>query len=675
MKPDKPLPLPPEFTDVDTYVDSLLHFGTSCTLLRTLCGGIHINDFFNRDPDLYTQVLPQEWREYFKSVEIFELLDLLMREDLETFQTQRSERESESKESYEIGNGARSEPPQSLIRYIKDVRRHLLNRDFKPNTSNRKMDRKIAVGMNVKKVHEVENFSHYVDGLTSTINANSEHKITHLVDFGAGVNYLGRALASQPYNRNIIAIESRAHVVEGAKKMDVLAKISEKTVVMRNKKEWRKMEEAEALNGTSPAGKETPLKPSMSLGANASITPTDRDLVHKEKTKRTPDESSIQTIRAKLELPKNGQGTIQYVEHLIKKSNLEEVIDQIVSPPILSDPPTIPNSLSKAQEPGLMVISLHSCGNLLHHGIRTLTANPSVRAVALVGCCYNLMTERLNPPTYKIPFLREHPRLEKTSNIGDADGFPMSTRFLEYRHKILKPIQGTGGAYETPSSHTSPTTTSTTCCPDTDADADTPSPDDDHETGIRLNITARMMAVQAPQNWTPTDSSSFFTRHFYRALLQRLFLDNGILDPPPSHGTRPPGKTAPIIIGTLRKSCYASFVTYVRGVVGKLSQPQSQSSSLEGEQISETGRLLQQKINILTDAEIQDYVTRFAERKKELSVIWSLMAFSAGVVEAMVLVDRWTFLREQEGVVEAWVEPVFEYGLSPRNLVVVGIKG
>lgn len=674
MKPDKPLPLPPEFTDVDTYVDSLLHFGTSCTLLRTLCGGIHINDFFNRDPDLYTQVLPQEWREYFKSVEIFELLDLLMREDLETFQTQRSERESESKENDEIGNGARYEPPQSLIRYIKDVRRHLLNRDFKPNTSNRKMDRKIAVGMNVKKVHEVENFSHYVDGLTSTINANSEHKITHLVDFGAGVNYLGRALASQPYNRNIIAIESRAHVVEGAKKMDVLAKISEKTVVMRNKKEWRKMEEAEALNGTSPAGKETPLKPSMSLGANATITPTDRDLVHKEKTKRTPDESSIQTIRAKLELPKNGQGTIQYVKHLIKKSNLEEVIDQIVSPPTLSDPPTIPNSLSKAQEPGLMVISLHSCGNLLHHGIRTLTANPSVRAVALVGCCYNLMTERLNPPTYKIPFLREHPRLEKTSNIGDADGFPMSTRFLGYRHKILKPIEGTGGAYETPSSHTSPTTTSTTCCPDTDADTDTPSPDDDHETGIRLNITARMMAVQAPQNWTPTDSSSFFTRHFYRALLQRLFLDKGILDPPPSHGTRPPGKTAPIIIGTLRKSCYASFVTYVRGVVGKLSQPQPQAS-LEGEQISETGRLLQQKINILTDDEIQDYVTRFAERKKELSVIWSLMAFSAGVVEAMVLVDRWTFLREQEGVVEAWVEPVFEYGLSPRNLVVVGIKG
>lgn len=666
MKPEKPIPLPPEFSDVDRYVDSLLHFGTSCTLLRTLCGGIHINDFFNRDPDLYTQVLPQGWREYFKSVEIFELLDLLMRKDLEKTQMQNLNSN---------GNGERTaegklNPPQSLIQYIRDVRRHLLNRNFKPNTSNRKMDRKIAVGMNVKKVHEVENFSRYVDGLTSTINEDSKHRITHLVDFGAGVNYLGRALASQPYNRNIIAIESRAHVVEGARKMDVLAKITEKTVVMRNKKEWRKIEEVEALNGASPAEATAPLKPSMSLGANASITPTapaDRDLTHKEKTKRTPDESSIQTIRAKLELPKNGQGTIQYVEHLIKKSNLEEVIDQIVSP---STPSESPGSLAKAQEPGLMVISLHSCGNLLHHGIRTLTANPSVRAVALVGCCYNLMTERLNPPTYKIPFLREHPRLEKTSNIGDADGFPMSNRFLEYRHEILKPIEGRGGAYESPSSCTSSSTTSASCCgpnpnePPTDADEE-----DDMETGIRLNITARMMAVQAPQNWTPRDSSSFFTRHFYRALLQRLFMEKGILDPPPSFGTRPAGKTAPIIIGTLSKKCYTTFVTYVRGVVAKLSQPSSPSGEMD-----QTGRLLQQNIGTLTDAEIETYVTRFAERKKELSIIWSLMAFSAGVVEAMVLVDRWTFLKEQECVADAWVEAVFDYGLSPRNLVVVGVK-
>jgi hypothetical protein len=54
--------------------------------------------------------------------------------------------------------------------------------------------------------------------------------------------------------------------------------------------------------------------------------------------------------------------------------------------------------------------------------------------------------------------------------------------------------------------------------------------------------------------------------------------------------------------------------------------------------------------------------------------VWSLMAFSAGVVESLIVVDRWLWLQEQEEVAEAWVEPVFDYAVSPRNMVVVGIK-
>ena len=51
------------------------------------------------------------------------------------------------------------------------------------------------------------------------------------------------------------------------------------------------------------------------------------------------------------------------------------------------------------------------------------------------------------------------------------------------------------------------------------------------------------------------------------------------------------------------------------------------------------------------------------------------MAFSAGVVESLIVVDRWLFLREhQELVKDCWVEAVFDYHQSPRNLVVVGIK-
>jgi len=50
------------------------------------------------------------------------------------------------------------------------------------------------------------------------------------------------------------------------------------------------------------------------------------------------------------------------------------------------------------------------------------------------------------------------------------------------------------------------------------------------------------------------------------------------------------------------------------------------------------------------------------------------MAFSAGVVESTIVVDRWLYLREQKEVKECWVKAIFEYGISPRNLAVVGIK-
>ena len=76
----------------------------------------------------------------------------------------------------------------------------------------------------------------------------------------------------------------------------------------------------------------------------------------------------------------------------------------------------------------------------------------------------------------------------------------------------------------------------------------------------------------------------------------------------------------------------------------------------------------------MSDGDLAEYERSFARQKHELCVVWSLMAFSAGVVESLIVVDRWSWLSEQESVREAWVEPVFDYGISPRNMVVVGIK-
>lgn len=718
MGPDTALPLPPEFDNTDEYVESLLTLSTSSWLLQTLCGGVHILDFYTRSPDLYSAILPQSWRDWFESRDIMDILDLLMREDLDQLNQKKEGGQSDWK------NGPA--PPKELLQYVKEVRKHLLARDFPPRGSSLKpqkaaIPRHIALGMKVKKVHEVDNFARYIDRLSAEIAASGKKPITHLVDFGSGQNYLGRALAATPYSKRIVAVESKQHNIEGAKSMDILAKLVPKPLVLRNKKEYRAMT-GKGKTSKKVAGEESSTSPttenpsvmvvsddqlekrvnghsSTSMSENSLSQATVENglgcddagctIVHpahasENGTTVNPHHDSepnaIPTITTNLQVYNDGGGSVQYVEHIIKNGDLTPVIDQVVDSSPAQNETNGPEAavmdtlsdlkaLPKPKDVNAMVISLHSCGNLVHHGLRSMLLNPHISAVAMVGCCYNLVTERLGPPTYKLPTLRpNHPRLVTLSNAFDPHGFPMSEKLANYPllHRSLSTLDG--------------------------------NPTEEHNTGdqpkgIRLNITARMMAVQAPFNWGREDSDLFFTRHFYRALLQRIFLDRGVVSAPvdargmtggavsanghtshvnwtPPNGRGPglssDGTSTPLTIGTLRKFAYKDFVSYVRAAIGKLTSPNS-FCEIDPEFIRE-------KMEGLSDEDIRDYETRFASRKKELSVMWSLMAFSAGVVEAVVVTDRWLWLKEQPEVEHAWVEPVFEYKYSPRNLVVVGIK-
>lgn len=429
LGPERSLPISAEFEDSESYVDALLEFVSSSDLLRTLCGGVHMLDFFTRIPDLYSQVLPQEWRSFFQAHDIMDILDLCMRENLDIFN-------QDDLSQWREG----PVPPASLLQYIGDIRRYSLNREFAPRKNDsqertHKLATNVALGMKVKKVHEVSEFASYVDRLTADIAETREQGITHIVDFGSGRNYLGRALASNPYNKHIIAVESRAHNIEGAKNFDERAELAPRIRPLRNKKEFRAQPKGQSDEGTVED------KPS----AKRDVKGERRGVFARDKS--PPPEP---TGRATLQISAKGVGSIQYVEHYIKDGNLSRVIDQIVDQDAIREnvkgdlveaekgaaDPFVQGNVSiqddiKAEDPRLMVISLHSCGNLVHHGIRSLMLNPAVSAVALIGCCYNLITERL-PPT-QLPTLRtKHPRLEKASNTHDPHGFPMSERLCNY---------------------------------------------------------------------------------------------------------------------------------------------------------------------------------------------------------------------------------------------------
>ncbi|KAL2136931.1 hypothetical protein VTI74DRAFT_92 [Chaetomium olivicolor] len=587
-RPERPLPHSDEFSSTDEYVNTLLDFAANSDLFRFLCGGVHILDFFTTDPGLFVSAVPKEWQDYLLRTEPMALLDFLMRDDLSAIA---------SETEY-------AAPPESLLQYVKDIRKFSLLRSFRPSKPKLPvLPRQVALGMKTKKVHEVTHFAGYIDRLAEDVANASGKDITHFVDFGSGQNYLGRTLASPPYNKHIVAVESKEANMAGAKDLDILSGLAEREKRVRNKKLYHRI--IEAVDPSLHNDEEALKRAARELGIS------DADIA-------TIDLRSRKELQATYTV-EEGKGTIEYVVGRLEHADLTGVLSQLRGH----------EDQIRQDDLRMMAISIHSCGNLSHYGIRSMILNPCIKAVAIVGCCYNLLTEKLGPPTYKPPFSRPtlqpiNARVVRESERRDPQGFPMSERLSTYNND-----------------------------------------------GIRLNITARMMACQAPQNWTDEESDSFFTRHFYRAVLQKIFLDKGVISRV-YHGEETDkdspfnSSTNPVIIGSLRKQCYTSFKAYVRGAINKLTT---------NSDFSQYSQVIREKMGDITDEEIAQYERAFRYRKRELSAVWSLMAFSACVVESLIVTDRWLFLREHPDIVrDCWVETVFDYRESPRNLVVVGIK-
>jgi hypothetical protein len=588
MPPGKPLPVCDDFTSSERYTEELLHFVTASRIFQTLCGGVHILDFFVNEPGLFRTLIPDEWQAFLLASTPMELLDTLMRDDLDAASAARL--------------------PISLREYILNVRRLSLKRQFSPRAlKSPVLPRHVALGMNAKKIHEVTHFAGYLDDLSRSIADICGEEPERMVDLGSGQNYLGRALASPPYNRHVVAVEGREHNTAGAKFLDVLSGLATREKVMRNKKAFLqglkddKMARAQDVTHGEAAIHATPTPEKPQSGADA--RPTEQlNAVYNEG---------------------DGKGSIRYVTGHMQNGDLSDVMSQLqlVAPPATD---TVSNN-------SLLAMSIHSCGNLSHFGVRSLLANPAVRAIAIVGCCYNLMTERLGPPPAGArPSLQAiNGRIRREEEKKDPEGFPMSNQLCNY-----------GGH------------------------------------GVRFNVTARMLACQAPQNWTEKESDGFFTRHFFRAVLQKIFLDRGVITKvfhgedrraqSESYHAAFDMSTEPVILGSLPKRCYTSFRAYVRGAIAKL---------LDHTELVKYRAIVQERMASITDEEINRYEETYSRRRRELSAVWSLMAFSACLVESAIVTDRWLYLKEHNDVVShCWVEAVFDYAQSPRNLVVVGIK-
>jgi hypothetical protein len=159
---------------------------------------------------------------------------------------------------------------------------------------------------------------------------------------------------------------------------------------------------------------------------------------------------------------------------------------------------------------------------------------------------------------------------------------------------------------------------------------------------VTLTPTALMAGCQAPNNWARTDltkpKSIYSRKQFYRSLLEKMFHDKGIhIDNKPNWG--------------IRKSDLADFESFTRRAMEILGVEQSTISNMD----------------------IAQYETRYASHEGRISILWTLSVLCCKAIESVIALDRYWFLVEH-GACGVDIVPIFEYKISPRNLMMVAEK-
>lgn len=159
---------------------------------------------------------------------------------------------------------------------------------------------------------------------------------------------------------------------------------------------------------------------------------------------------------------------------------------------------------------------------------------------------------------------------------------------------------------------------------------------------MTLSSTALMAGCQAPNNWARSDltkpKSIYSRKQFYRSLLEKMFYDKGIqIDDKPNWG--------------IRKRDLATFENFTRRAMDCLGVEQNKISKMD----------------------IAEYETRYASHEGRISILWTLSVLCCKAIESVIALDRYWFLVEH-GARNVDIVPIFEYKISPRNLMMVAEK-
>ncbi|KAF9999465.1 Methyltransferase-like protein 25 [Entomortierella chlamydospora] len=703
--------LPPGFDSLEEYLVSLRSFLASCEPFIDLM----IVDYFTTNS--WETRMPQDWKEAFESeqgkLSYLDLMELVSLGKLRDFKSGPSPsidtKEGSSCPSLHTKlkntvdhSHQPKDWPESLKDFVRMVKKHSINRTLDPDFTKFKdtLDIHLIPGMTPKKLHEVEILS----GLIASYA--KEHSIRSVIDLGAGQGYLSRVLAFQ-HQLCVLGVDSNTIQTCGAQ---TTQKRTER--LFRNKTKQKgsgaggKKGSASATKKSQPAneasvpplsvesteasGSDSPIVTTISLENGSPIpskkaktgsrsrsnSPADsigrsgssckrssrarRSKAKKEDnqnipsseindpnipgtptleapigpalasaststptststctTATAPDTSAAGPIQQEqgqkkatidsandpnLATTPGSNFQLQHITHHITASTLPTLLKEHF--PKKSKPVSCcgKNGIEEKKEEGeeeerWTLCGLHACGDLTSNMIK-LYLESSATCLFSVGCCYHWITERY----------------DKDGNIAISDGthgFPLSAAFN--RHKA------------------------------------------------HLGEHAKMTACQSPERWLKyqKETEDAIHGHYYRALLHKLMVENGLYPGPPA--------VAPVL-GRMGKNRLKGFPHYLATAINRLRLP---SDVIRPED---------------AQAAYDEYLEKDLYR---IGILWALRTMLGPLFEGMILLDRATFLYENiigddgkgksaktSGGRGGSVQLVagFDVVESPRNMILIALK-
>src|SRR6478752_1480241 len=75
----------------------------------------------------------------------------------------------------------------------------------------------------------------------------------------------------------------------------------------------------------------------------------------------------------------------------------------------------------------------------------------------------------------------------------------------------------------------------------------------------------------------------------------------------------------------------------------------------------------------ISDADLVAYEERYQGYEGKIAILWTLSVLCCKVIESVIALDRYLFLTENGGQCVDII-PIFDYKISPRNLMLIANK-